>query len=118
MNSNRNSDLITARKAVIGSLTNGIDTSGGAYFWDGADIVNNEHREWGFVYSDPGHDIYNTGNVLIPAVTTYCYDVPGRIIGVRGTYNHRLISTAAFGGTIFRRYDAGFINTAGNTPYP
>jgi len=116
--SNTNANLVTARAAVIGSMTSSVDTSNGAYFWDGADITTNSHNSWGFVYSDSAHDIYNTGNVLTAPVVTHWVNANGTQGAVRGTYDHKLVSTAAFGGTIFWKYDSAFRSATGNRAYP
>ncbi len=116
--SNGNANLVTARAGVIGSMMSPTDTSGGAYFWDGADIKTNSHNQWGFVYSNSSHDIYNTGDVLTTNVTEYFKDANGNNLGVRGSYDHKLISTTAFGGTIFWKYDNGFKKATGNKEYP
>jgi hypothetical protein len=70
-----------------------------AYFWDGKDIVsprNLHYTRWGVTFSNPAHNIYRLPDKPILHKTS------------KGNYNYTLISTAAFGRTIFWRYTNEF----------
>lgn len=109
-NSNENSKLVMARQATLTTVL-GISRgkSNGAYFWDGADIAitdksdpcYNPHRNWGIHYTDPKHDIYGTGDTKGGPHLNYNKDINWKPTTLRGTTDHMLDSTAAFGGTIF-----------------
>src|SRR5208337_4590337 len=81
------STITAARNALDGDK----DFSNGAYFWDGADIKTN----WQIKDKD--------GKT-----------VDGK---VRGHYTHVYESTAAYGGTIFWKYNADFLKATGTKEY-
>ncbi len=119
--SNANAHLVNARAGVIHAFTED-DTSNGACFLDGLDVATNpdqQHRQWGFVYSNPAHDIFNTGDIRIPTVTEYWRNAQGELTTrVRGTYDHTFVSTAAIGGTVFWKYSDDYIKARGSRQYP
>lgn len=113
-NSNENSKLVMARQSALTTIL-GISRgkSNGAYFWDGADIVSNEHsNNWGIHYTEAEHDIYNTGDKRKDAITVY-YDNGN----FRAKYDHKLDSTAAFGGTIFWKKSPDFKKASNRKEY-
>jgi len=100
--SNENSKLNTARNAAITTiLGTSRGKSNGAYYWDGADITYNSHRNWGIHYTDSSHDIYGTGDTTGGPYQNYNRDANNNPTTLRGTTNYILDSTAAYGGTIF-----------------
>lgn len=115
-----NTGMKSAMKGAINAVTGGIDYSGGAYFWDGADIstnyANHAKISGGFTVSDASHNIYNIESSSVN-VTTYWYDKSGKATSVRGTYTATYQSTAAHGGTIFSKYSDAFLKATGNKIY-
>ena len=100
--SNEDSKLNNARNAAITTiLGTSSGKSNGAYYWDGADITSNSHRNWGIHYTDSSHDIYGTGDTTGGPYQNYNRDANNRPTTSRGTTDHILDSTAAYGGTIF-----------------
>ena len=107
LNSDKN--ITNARAAVIDSFMGTVDSSNGAYFWDGRDIaitdsshpLYNHHRDQGLFYTNSAHDIHHTGNLLFPDIICYYELKNGKRSGFRGKYNHTFDSTAAYGDTVF-----------------
>lgn len=97
---NKNSKLNTARQAAMTTmLGTSRGKSNGAYYWDGSDIKTNEHNtKWGIHYTNKAHDIYNTGDSLVGPYQEF-WKPSGKNRG--DPWNHKLDSTAAYGGTIF-----------------
>lgn len=103
----------------------GTDYSNGAYFWDGADIKTNyaSHAKVvaGIKFSDKAHNIYGIeeSGKLIIVKWQKKNKKTGKIEETteRGRYDHVYISTAAYGGTIFWKYNPDFIKATGNKEY-
>ena len=112
-------DILRARAGVIKSFT-GPDLSHGAYYWDGADIARpgQANRKMGLVYSDPLHDIHETGDIRYPTPIrrnwTYADGRPPRF---RGEYDHKLVSTVAIGETIFWKHSQDYKAADGDVEY-
>lgn len=102
------------------------DPSNGAYWWDGADIKSNYSNhpkvKDGIHFGDPEHNIYNIEESSNGEVTIY-WKVRNRKTGrevnskIRGSYSHIWVSTAAYGGTIFWKYDSDFLKATGGKSY-
>ena len=118
--------ITNARAAVIDAFIGTVDSSNGAYFWDGKDIaitdrndrLYNPHRDWGLFYTSSTHDIHHTGNILFPDIICYYELENGKQGGFRGKYNHIFDSTAAYGDTVFWKYNPDFMRAEGNKEYP
>ena len=103
-----------------------VDSSNGAYFWDGRDIaitdrndrLYNRHRDQGLFYTKPAHAIHHTGNLLFPDIISYDKLENGKQGGFRGKYNYTFDSTAAYGDTVFWKYNPDFMSAKGNKEYP
>ncbi|WP_253692045.1 MULTISPECIES: RHS repeat-associated core domain-containing protein [unclassified Treponema] len=113
---NSDSKLNNARNAAMSTIlgtTRG--KSNGAYYWDGADIQTNEHKtEWGIHYTNQNHDIYGTGDSTVGPFQEHWYPSGAN----RGTpWNHKLDSTAAYGGTIFWKLSPHYQNVTGSRSY-
>ena len=109
--------VAVARNAFSSS---GIDYSNGAYFWDGADIKSNytDHPKViaGIYFTEPAHNIYGIKATTVPG-EVWWKDPKGHKTKIRGKWNYKYESTAAWGGTIFWRYNKDFITASGNTEY-
>lgn len=105
--SNSNARLKTSRNATITTmLGTSKGKSNGAYWWDGADIKSNMHnKEWGIHYTDPKHDIYETGDTTVGPFQER-WQPSGKNRG--DPWNHKLDSTAAYGGTIFWKKNSNY----------
>ncbi|WP_084267502.1 hypothetical protein [Azohydromonas lata] len=112
--------MSTAVEAAKNALKGGPDKSNGAYFWDGADIKSNYNNHFkvkhGIRFSDPSHNIYDIKESTKEVIV---YKVIKKKIGKReitekiesGRYDHIYISTAAYGGTIFWKFNPVYIET-------
>lgn len=115
--SNSNSRLKTARKATITTIL-GISRgkSNGAYWWDGADIKSNMHnKEWGIHYTAPEHDIYGTGDNTVGPFQEH-WQPSGKNRG--SPWDHKLDSTAAYGGTVFWKKNSNYQDVTNKKAYP
>ena len=100
--------LAAATQGLIMGIMNP-DYSKGAYFWDGADIQTNDHfKTWGIHYTDSAHDIYHTNDNLYQNPIVQHWINNGKETTIRGSYDHKLDSTTAIGGTIFWKYSPGY----------
>jgi hypothetical protein len=112
-----------AKKALENKTT---DPSNGAYWWDGADIKPNYSKhpkvKDGIHFGDPKHNIYNIKESSQGEITIY-WKVRNKNTGeevnskIRGSYSHVWISTAAYGGTIFWKYDSDYVKATGAKDY-
>lgn len=112
-----------AKKALENKTT---DPSNGAYWWDGADIKPNYSKhpkvKDGIHFGDPKHNIYNLKESSQGKVAIY-WKVRNKKTGeevnskIRGSYSHVWISTAAYGGTIFWKYDSDYLKATGAKDY-
>jgi RHS repeat-associated protein len=74
----------TVNSAVAIGLILGTDITNGAMFWDGTDIKTNSHyKQWGLTFSSSTHNLWGQKNT---------------------TGKAQLISTAAYGKTIFSKF--------------
>jgi hypothetical protein len=112
-----------AKKALENSTA---DPSNGAFWWDGADIKSNYTKhpkvKDGIHFGDPSHNIYNIKESSQGEISIY-WKVVNKKTGkeidskIRGSYTHIWISTAAYGGTIFWKYDADYLKATGAKNY-
>ena len=122
--------MIASEEAIIGDKgmnlaldgaknalnSNGKDFSNGAYFWDGADIKTNyKHHpklKQGIRFSEIEHNIYDIKETT-KTVVVYLKvkNKAGQLVNAKelGTYDYIYESTAAYGGTIFWKYNPDFI---------
>ena len=117
----KSAGMSKALEAANNALTDGTDHSGGAYFWDGADIKTNYNNHVkvraGIYFSAPQHNIYD----VAPTDGEYQLSIrikrkkAGKIIHekkVIGTYPYLYESTAAHGGTIFWKLGADWLKVS------
>ncbi|WKB55924.1 hypothetical protein [Eleftheria terrae] len=106
-----------ARNALSQSPT---DYSNGAYFWDGADIKSNYAKHVkvraGIKFGDASHNIYGISEKEVPG-EEWWRDANGNKTKLRGKWTHKYDSTAAWGGTIFWKYNGDFIKATHNKEY-
>jgi hypothetical protein len=113
--------MATALKAATDALAStGRDPSNGAFWWDGKDFGTNPNhpkRLQSFHYGDPSHNLFKVDEVA-DETTLYWKDRNGRDTKkVRGTYKYVWVTTAAYGDTIFWKYDPDFIQATANKTY-
>jgi len=113
---NSDSKLNNARNAAMSTiLGTSRGKSNGAYYWDGKDIQTNKHRtKWGIHYTNSAHDIYGTGDSKVGPFQAYWYP-SGAKCGA--PWDHKLDSTAAYGGTIFWKLNPHYQNVTGSKAY-
>jgi transcription elongation factor len=92
--------------------------------WDGADIktnyANHPKVKLGIKFTRPEHNIYKIKATSVDITTHWqIKDKDGKTVDgkVRGHYTHVYESTAAYGGTIFWKYNADFLKATGNKEY-
>lgn len=111
--------------AAVRAATNALsaaptDYANGAYFWDGADIKSNyaNHPKVadGIHFTDAKHNIYNIAEKNVPG-EEWWRDTAGKKTKLRGKWDYKYESTAAYGGTIFWKYNADFLKATGNKEY-
>ena len=114
--SNTNSKLVTARQAAMTTiLGTSRGKSNGAYYWDGSDIASNSHKtSWGIHYTDSSHDIYGTGDSLLGPFQEH-WQPSGKNRG--DPWDHKLDSTAAYGGTIFWKLNDTYRKATGSKEF-
>lgn len=105
---------------AIHALSGGFDKSGGAYFWDGADIKTHYSTHpkvrQGIHFTDPAHNIYGikeSKRIRIIQKEKRLKDSQGEIKTVSeeiGRFDHVYDSTAAVGGTIFWKFNPDYIS--------
>jgi len=113
---NSDSKLNNARNAAMSTiLGTSRGKSNGAYYWDGKDIQTNKHRtKWGIHYTNSAHDIYGTGDSKVGPFQAYWKPSGAK----RGApWDHKLDSTAAYGGTIFWKLNPHYQNVTGSKAY-
>lgn len=114
--------------AATNALEGGEDKSNGAYFWDGADIKANYKHHFkvrrGIKFTDPSHNIYGiqeSTKVVIKYKTTKVKNTStGKVSMTRvevGRYDHQYDSTAAYGGTIFWKFNSQFLEVTHGWEY-
>lgn len=118
---NKDKGMKSAIKAAQNALSaNGIDYSKGAFFWDGADIKSNYDKHpkvrAGIRISDPAHNIYKINNKDVPG-EEWWRDAQGNNTKLRGKWSYKYESTAAYGGTLFWKYNPDFLKATGNKEY-
>ena len=113
--------MADALKGAINALSPAsVDYSGGAYFWDGADIESNYEKHakvrGGIRFSDVAHNLYKIKEKEVPG-EEWWRDNRGKKTKVRGQWKYKYESTAAWGGTIFWKYNQDFLSATGNKEY-
>ena len=114
--SNSDSKLNNARNAAMSTMMGtSRGKSNGAYYWDGKDMQTNKHRtKWGIHYTNSAHDIYGTGDSKVGPFQAYWKPSGAK----RGApWDHKLDSTAAYGGTIFWKLNPHYQNVTGSKAY-
>lgn len=117
---NSDSGMSMALAAARNALAGGEDRSNGAFFWDGVDIQTNYKNHFkvrcGIVFTDPGHNIYKIEESLRPRTVTVEVKKTNKKTGKvsisleeLGRIDHAYDSTAAFGGTIFWKYNPHYL---------
>jgi hypothetical protein len=111
--------MTAAVAAATNALAGGKDLSNGAYFWDGADIKSNYKNHFkvgqGIHFGDNAHNIYaiNESTVLVIKKKITIRKKHGKVISETevevGRYDHVYISTAAYGGTIFWKFNPEYV---------
>jgi hypothetical protein len=111
--------MSAAVAAARNALSGGPDLSNGAYFWDGADIKSNYRNHFkvrqGIRFAEDSHNIYSIGEskALVIKTKTTVEKKQGKIISKKveevGRYDHVYVSTAAYGGTIFWKFNPDYI---------
>lgn len=96
-----------AYEAARNALAYGVDYSNGGCFWDGADLKTKGKKHYrysdGFRFVMQEHNIYGIASPV----------GLNRKGGLGSYYNYAYESTAAYGGTIFWKYNADFIAAEG-----
>jgi len=104
--------------AAKNALANGPDKSNGAYFWDGADIKTNYSAhakvKRGIKFTDPTHNIYGIkeSTALVIKTKTTKKKIGHKVIIEKKEvyrYDHVYESTAAYGGTIFWKFNPDYV---------
>ena len=113
--------MAAALKGAINALSPvPVDYSGGAYFWDGADIKSNYEKHakvrGGIHFSDDAHNIYGIKEKDVPG-EEWWRDKQGKKTKLRGKWTYKYESTAAWGGTIFWKYNQDYLTATGNKEY-
>lgn len=113
--------MAAALKGAINALSPvPVDYSGGAYFWDGADIKSNYEKHakvrGGIRFSKVAHNIYEIKEKEVPG-EEWWRDAQGKKTKLRGQWKYKYESTAAWGGTIFWKYNQDFLTATGNKEY-
>jgi hypothetical protein len=121
------SGMAAAIEAAKNALADGPDLSGGAYFWDGADIKTNYRKHFkvlnGIKFTSPDHNIYGIEESIAIVIKwkTVIKRRKGKIISKEqvevGRYDHVYESTAAFGGTIFWKHNPDYMKLSGAKAY-
>lgn len=70
----------------------------------------------GIRFTDPSHNIYDIAEKDVPGESWWT-NAKGARTNLRGKWDYKYESTAAFGGTIFWKYSAAFLVASGNTEY-
>lgn len=114
-----NAGMTAAVTAAKAALAGEKDLSNGAYFWDGADIKSNYKHHYkvrrGIHFGDKSHNIYSIDEsiALVIMTKTAVQKKNGEVISKTevevGRYDHVYESTAAFGGTIFWKFNPEYV---------
>lgn len=100
--------------AARNALSGGPDLSNGAYFWDGADIKSNYKSHFkvrqGIRFSEVFHNIYNIEESSALVIKKKKGKIISKTMIEEGRYDHIYVSTAAFGGTIFWKFNPEYIS--------
>ena len=112
----------SAKEALKGE---GVDPSNGAFWWDGTDFKEfyNTHPKVaaGFRFGESSHNIFGVKEkrVSVTIRWTAKNKKTGEIIEttIRGIYTSVWVSTAAYGQTIFWKYDEEYLTATGGKAY-
>lgn len=122
----RSSAMSDAVRAATNALSGGHDYSGGAYFWDGADIKSNYEQHFkvrhGIRFTNPQHNIYGIkeSTKLVIKTKTTKTKKNGKIeVKTEEVYryDHIYESTAAHGGTIFWKQNPDYLKFTKSKEY-
>lgn len=124
----RHAGMRAALASALNALNGGEDKSNGAYFWDGADIKTNYKSHYkvrrGIKFNDPSHNIYEIQDSvkveILYKITKTKNRKTGKISTITeevGRYDHQYDSTAAYGGTIFWRFNPQFLKVTKGWEY-
>lgn len=114
------------RAARNAMAADGVDYSGGAYFWDGSDIKANYNNHFkvrhGIKFTDSSHNIYGIkeSTALVIKTKTTKRKVDGKIVVKKEEiyrYDHIYESTAGYGGTIFWRQNPDYLRYTRSREY-
>lgn len=116
---------LIAAQHVLGG---GFDESGGAFFWDGADIKTNYKKHFkvkqGIRFSDPTHNIYDIKESTAVVIKYKILIKRDPATGQKrkekeevARYDHVYVSTAAAGGTIFWKFNPQYLAITGCKEY-
>lgn len=114
------------RAARNAMAADGVDYSGGAYFWDGSDIKTNYNNHFkvrhGIKFTDSSHNIYGIkeSTALVIKTKTTKRKVDGKIVVKKEEiyrYDHIYESTAGYGGTIFWRQNPDYLRYTRSREY-
>ncbi|MEO7088616.1 MAG: RHS repeat-associated core domain-containing protein [Bacteroidia bacterium] len=88
----------TAIAGAINALTDGVDYSNGGTNWAGNDIASPKEK-WaeGLRFSSQADNLFGLKNNAKPGVG-YFFNKAGKETGIRGTYDYKWETTAAYGG--------------------
>lgn len=107
-----------AYRAARHAMTDGIDYSNGAYFWDGWDIKTkySTHAKVrvGVHFSDPAHNIFDIKeSTLLVIKSRQVKETKGGNVTITktevGRYDHVYVSTTAHGGTVFWKFNPEYV---------
>jgi hypothetical protein len=119
---NADAGMKAAVRAAENALSaEGKDYSNGAYFWDGADIKSNYSKHAkvlkGIRITDAKHRIYDIADKDVPGEEFWLDKDKKPTKRSRGKYKYAYESTAAWGGTIFWKYNADYLKAKGGKAY-
>jgi hypothetical protein len=119
---NADAGMKAAVKAAINALSDkGRDYANGGYFWDGADVKSNYAKHpkvlKGIHFTDEVHNIYKIANKDAPGEEFYRDKDNKPTKKSRGKWDYAYESTAAWGGTVFWKYNDDFLKATANKPH-
>lgn len=118
---NQDAGMASAVRGAVNALASEPqDYSNGAYFWDGADIKTNYNNHakvlGGIRITKPEHNLYGIKDKEVPG-EAWWIDAKGNKGKSRGKWRYQYDSTAAWGGTMFWKYNADFLKASGNKAF-
>lgn len=107
-----------AYRAARHAMTDGVDYSNGAYFWDGWDIKTkySTHPKVrvGVHFADPAHNIFDIKESTVVVIKSrQVRETKGGKVTITktevGRYDHVYVSTTAHGGTVFWKFNPDYV---------